>query len=159
MLMGVVSSYTKIKSANFADINGLGKKLPPALGWLVLLGGLSLSGVPPLNGFISKLTLIQGGVDRGDWQNLIIMVGAGILTMMYMIRAWQNIFQGQPTAGTVETKEDGDSLFAPLLLICACLLLGTVFAEPLIQLISATVSDLQDPNIYISGVNLMGNGP
>ena len=159
MLMGVVSSYTKIKSANFADINGIGKKLPPALGWLVLLGGLSLSGVPPLNGFISKLTLIQGGVDRGDWQNLIIMVGAGILTLMYMIRAWQNIFQGQPTVGTVETKEEGDSLLAPLLLICACLLLGTVFAEPLIQLISATVSDLQDPNIYISGVNLMGNGP
>ena len=154
-----ISSYTKIKSANFTDINGIGKKLPPALGWLVLLGGLSLSGVPPLNGFISKLTLIQGGVDRGDWQNLIIMVGAGILTMMYMIRAWQNIFQGQPTVGTVETKEEGDSLLAPLLLICACLLLGTVFAEPLIQLISATVSDLQDPNIYISGVNLMGNGP
>ena len=158
MMMGVVASYTKVKTANFADINGIGKKLPPALGWLVLLGGLSLSGVPPLNGFISKLTLILGGVERGDWQNLIIMVAAGILTLMYMIRAWQRIFQQQPTTDTVETKDEGDSLFAPLLLIGVCLLLGTVFAEPLIQLISATVRDLQDPNIYISGVNLLETG-
>ena len=158
LLMGVVASYTKIKTANFADVTGIGQKLPPALGWLVLLGGLSLSGVPPLNGFVSKLTLIQGGVDRGDWLNLIIMVGAGILTLMYMVRAWQNIFQRQPTVGTVETKETGDSIVAPFLLICACLLLGTVFAEPLIQLVSATVSDLLDPNVYISGVNLYGKG-
>lgn len=158
LLMGVVASYTKIKTANFADVAGIGKKLPPALGWLVLLGGLSLSGLPPLNGFVSKLTLIQGGVDRGDWLNLIIIVGAGILTLMYTVRAWQHIFQRQPTAGAVETKETGDSLVAPFLLICACLLLGTVLAEPLIQLVSATVSDLQDPNIYISGVKLYGNG-
>ena len=57
MLMGVVASYTKIKTANFADISGVGSKLPPFLGWLVL-GGLSLAGMPPLNGFISELTLI-----------------------------------------------------------------------------------------------------
>ncbi len=157
MLMGVVASYTKIKSANFADINGIGVKLPPLLGWLLLLGGLSLAGLPPLNGFISKLVLIQGGVDRGDWINLIIMVGAGILTLMYMLRAWQNIFQQKALPSTVETKSQGDSLFAPFLLISLCLLLGTVFAEPLLQIISATVQQLQDPNIYISAVNLIGS--
>ena len=158
MLMGVVASYTKTKTANFGDISGIGSRLPPALGWLVLLGGLSLAGVPPLNGFISKLTLIQGGVESGDWQNLIIMVGAGILTLMYMIRAWQRIFQQNPLATTVETKSTGDSYFAPLLLIVVCLLLGTVLAEPMIQLVSATVQQLQDPNIYISAVYPTGPG-
>ena len=47
MLMGVVASYTMMKTANFADINGIGRKLPRMTGWLVLLGGLSLAGVPP----------------------------------------------------------------------------------------------------------------
>ena len=122
------------------------------LGWLVLLGGLSLAGVPPFNGFISKLTLIQGGVESGDWTNLIIMVGAGILTLMYMIRAWQRIFQQSALPTTVETKDEGDSLFAPLLLIVVCLLLGTIFTEPLIQLVSATVQEIQDPSVYISAV-------
>ncbi|MCE2472781.1 MAG: hypothetical protein J4G18_12960 [Anaerolineae bacterium] len=158
MLMGVVASYTKTKTANFGDISGIGSRMPRALGWLVLLGGLSLAGVPPFNGFISKLALIQGGVESGDWRNLIIMVGAGILTLMYMVRAWQRIFQQSPLPTTVETKDEGDSLFAPLLLIIVCLLLGTVFTEPLIQLVSATVQQIQDPTIYISAVFPAGPG-
>ena len=158
MLMGVVASYTKVKTANFTDIAGIGNKMPPLVGWLVLLGGLSLAGVPPLNGFISKLALIQGGVDSGDWLNLMIIVGAGILTLMYMVRAWQYIFQQSADASTVETKSEGDSFFAPLLLIGACLLLGTVFAEPLLQVISATVEQIADPNIYISAVESIAAG-
>lgn len=158
MLMGVVASYTKTKTANFADIGGIGAKMPPMVGWLVLLGGLSLAGVPPLNGFISKLALIQGGVDRADWLNLIIMVGAGILTIMYMVRAWQHIFQQQPNELTVDSKPEGDSYFAPMLMIGACLLLGTVFAEPLIQVISVTVEQIADPNTYISAVEAVAEG-
>ncbi len=158
MLIGVVASYTKIKTANFADINGIGHRLPPALGWLVLLGGLSLAGVPPFNGFISKLALIQGGVESGDWRNLIIMVGAGILTLMYMVRAWQRIFQQQPLGSTAETKPVGDSYFAPMMMIIVCLLLGTLLAEPLIQLASVTVEQISDPSLYIAAVYPNGIG-
>ena len=158
MLIGVVASYTKVKTANFADIRGIGKKLPALTGWLVLLGGLSLTGIPPTNGFISKLTLIQGGIDRQDWVILMLMVAAGILTLMYMIRAWQNIFQQAPVTSTAATKESGDSLLAPFLLVTASLLLGTVFAEPLVQLVTETVRQLGDPNIYISAVRLLSGG-
>jgi len=156
MLMGVVASYTKIKSANFADINGIGKKIPPMTGWLVFLGGLSLAGIPPLNGFISKLTLIRGGVANEDWFILILMVGAGILTVMYMIRGWQNIFQQKPLESTVKTKPigEGDSLLAPFLLITGCLLLGIFFAEPLVLLVTATVDQILEPSIYVNAVGL-----
>ena len=154
MLMGVVASYAKLKTADFEPIYGMGSRLPPLLGWLVLLGGLSLAGVPPLNGFISKLALIQGGVDNGDWINLIIVVAAGILTLMYMIRAWQQIFQQAPLPATMDTKPEGDSMLAPCLLIVICLLLGTVLAEPLLQLVGETVRQMQDPQIYIAGVGL-----
>ncbi len=158
MLMGVVASYTKVKTANFADIKGIGGKLPAPAGWLVLAGGLSLAGVPPMNGFISKLTLIQGGVHKQDWFNLILMVAAGILTLMYMIRAWQSIFQQKQLASTAATKNEGDSLLAPFLLVAASLLLGIVFAEPLLQLITETVRQLGDPDIYITAVNLLSKG-
>jgi len=158
MLMGVVASYTKVKTANFADIKGIGGKLPAPAGWLVLAGGLSLAGVPPMNGFISKLTLIQGGVHKQDWFNLILMVAAGILTLMYMIRAWQSIFQQKQLASTAATKNEGDSLLAPFLLVAASLLLGIVFAEPLVQLITETVRQLGDPDIYITAVNLLSKG-
>lgn len=154
MLMGVIASYTKIKSANFADINGIGKKIPALTGWLVLIGGLALAGVPPLNGFISKLALIQGGVERQDWLVLFVLVGAGILTVMYMIRTWQNVFQQEPLDTTTEIKSEGDSLLAPLLLITGCVLLGIVFAEPLLLLVKATVNQISDPTIYVTAVHL-----
>ena len=157
MLIGVAASYTKVKTANFADLNGIGKKLPALTGWLVLLGGLSLAGIPPTNGFISKLALIQGGIAQQDWFILMLMVGAGILTLMYMIRAWQSIFQQTPLASTAATKAAGDSLLAPFLLVAASLLLGIALAEPLAQLITETVRQLGDPNIYISAVNLKGS--
>lgn len=154
MLMGVIASYTKIKSANFADINGIGKRIPAMTGWLVLIGGLALAGVPPLNGFISKLALIQGGVEKQDWLVLFVLVGAGILTVMYMIRTWQNVFQQEPLDTTTETKAEGDSLLAPLLLITGCVLLGIVFAEPLLLLVKATVNQITDPSIYVTAVHL-----
>lgn len=154
MLMGVVASYTKIKTANFEDINGIGSKISPVVGWLFFMGGLSLAGIPPMNGFISKLTLIQGGVQRQEWFVLILMVGAGILTVMYMMRAWQNVFQQKPLESTASTKAEGDSVIAPLILITACLLLGIVFAEPLITIVTETVNQISDPNVYISAVNL-----
>ena len=158
MLMGVVASYTQTKTANFASIAGIGHKLPPLTGWLVLIGGLSLAGVPPLNGFISKLALIRGGVAQQDWVNLILLVSAGILTLIYMIRAWQQIFQREPMPETAPTKDTGDSLLAPMLLIAICLLLGIVLAEPLLQLVTETVREIGDPNIYISAVNLPVEG-
>ena len=154
MLMGVVASYTKIKTANFIHINGIGKKIPPMTGWLVFLGGLSLAGLPPMNGFISKLSLIQGGIAQQDWFNVLLMVGAGILTVMYMMRAWQNIFQQKSLETTTETKAEGDSLIAPFLLITACVLLGIVFAEPLILMVTATVDQILEPDVYITAVNL-----
>jgi len=156
MLVGVVSSYTKIKTAKFADINGIGSKIPALTGWLLFLGGLSLAGIPPLNGFISKLALIRGGIQSEDWLTLIFIIGAGILTVMYMIRGWQSIFQQKPLETTVETKPigEGDSLLAPFLLITGCILLGVFFAEPLMILVTETVNQILDPNIYISAVGL-----
>ena len=152
MLMGVVASYTKVKTANFASIVGIGHKLPPLAGWLVLVGGLSLAGVPPLNGFISKLALIRGGVAQQDWVNLILLVSAGILTLIYMVRAWQHIFQRAPIPETTPAKDTGDSLLAPMLLISICLILGIVLAEPLLQLVTETVRrDRRSQYLYFRG--------
>ena len=156
MLMGVVASYTKTKTANFADISGIGGKLPTVARLAgMLIGGLSLAGMPPLNGFISKLALIQGGVDRGDWANLLIMVGRRHLDGdVYGSRLAAHLSAESACPARSKPKTKATALVAPFLLICACLLLGTILAEPMVQLISETVRQLGDPQIYISAVNL-----
>ena len=58
MLAGAVASRAPVKSAAFANITGVGKSLP-FMGALFLVGGLALAGIPPTNGFISKMALFQ----------------------------------------------------------------------------------------------------
>lgn len=51
MLAGTIASRAPVKSAAFEVIRGVGST-HPAIGVLFLIGGLSLAGIPPTNGFI-----------------------------------------------------------------------------------------------------------
>jgi multicomponent Na+:H+ antiporter subunit D len=152
MLTGAVSSRMPNKSAKLTDIGGAGQGLALING-LYLLGGLALAGVPPLNGFISKLALIQGGIQAQSWVPLGLAVGAGLITLLYMTRTWQLIFQ-KPPAPELHMKPTGDRVLAPLLLLCLCIGLG-LFAAPLVDIATAAVVQLNDSRIYMTAI--LGN--
>lgn len=102
------------------------------------------------NGFISKLTIVQGGIQAQSWIVLGLAVSAGLITLLYMSRTWQHIFQKSPDA-TLKLKPVGDSIIAPALLISLCVLLG-LYAVPLIEAATIAVARLGNPNIYIHAV-------
>jgi multicomponent Na+:H+ antiporter subunit D len=149
MLTGAIASRMPNKSAKLAELGGAGKALV-TINILYLLGGLSLAGVPPLNGFISKVALIQGGIEAQSWIPLGLAISAGLITLLYMLRTWQLIFQ-QPPAPELHMKAKGDRIFAPLLLISFCVILG-VFASPLVDVATKAVNQLDDSQIYITAV-------
>jgi len=149
MLAGATASRAPIKSAAFANITGLGKTLP-GMGALFLLGGLALAGIPPTNGFIGKLALFRGGVLAGQYPALAAIGVASIITLVYVIRAFQLIWWTPPAEG-VKAKPGGDRLLAPALLIGLCLLLG-LWAEPLLRLANDVAAWLGDPALYIAAV-------
>lgn len=149
MMTGAIASRMPNKSAKLSDIAGAGRQMG-GISLLYLLGGLALTGIPPLNGFISKLTIVQGGVEAQSWLVLGLAVGAGLITLMYMMRTWQHIFQRTPDDALV-LKPVGDSILAPALLIGLCVLLG-LYALPLVEAATLAVTRLGDPQIYIQGV-------
>lgn len=149
MLTGAVASRTLTKTARITDLSGIGQSMALTSG-LYFLGGLALAGVPPLNGFISKLTLVQSGIGVQQWLVLGLVVGAGALTLLYMTRTWQWIFQ-QPPAPNTKVKPSGDSLLAPGLLIALCMLLG-LFGGPLVELANQAVQQMGNPGDYIRAV-------
>ncbi|PJF22207.1 MAG: hypothetical protein CUN56_07160 [Phototrophicales bacterium] len=150
MLSGVVASFNQYKSAKLKDLVGAGKQ-KIGIGLAYFLGGLALAGVPPLNGFISKLALVRGGVQAQAWISLGLIVGGGLITLLYMTRVYVLIFQQKPTEDTAPQKEYGDSYLAPALLIAICVLLG-LFSAPLVELARLTVEQLGDPTQYIHSV-------
>jgi multicomponent Na+:H+ antiporter subunit D len=160
MLAGVVASRAPVKTASFAVVQGLGKYMPGA-GALFLVGGLALAGIPPTNGFISKMTLFQSGIQAEQWWSLMLLGFASIFTLIYVTRAFMRIWW-QPVVGfsygsttydasEIKAKPGGDRLLAPALLIGGALLLG-LWADPLVSLATEVSRWLGDPAAYIAAV-------
>jgi multicomponent Na+:H+ antiporter subunit D len=149
MLAGAVASRAPVKTAAFGVVTGLGRSMP-ATGALFLVGGLALAGIPPTNGFISKMTLFRSGIEAEQYASLAAVGVASILTLMYVTRAFQRIWWQPPVEGG-KAKPTGDSLLAPALLIAAVLALG-LWAAPLVELAQATATWLSSPAGYIQAV-------
>jgi multicomponent Na+:H+ antiporter subunit D len=149
MLAGSVASRTKAKSAAFSVVTGLGRQMPAA-GLLFFAGGLALAGIPPTNGFVSKLLLFNSGIEAEQWLVLAVIGVASILTLVYTMRAFQRIWWHAPDPA-VGTKPAGDRLAAPLLLVLLIVALG-IWAQPLVQLAADTSAWLLEPTGYIQAV-------
>lgn len=150
MLTGVIASHNDKHSADLKDLAGTGRSLR-LLSILYLVGGLALAGVPPFNGFMSKVALVRGGADVSSWLILGLVVAGGLLTMIYMTRTWQWIFQQPPSDELQPSTHKSDSPLAPALLIGACVVLG-IFATPLVDIAQDTAAQISDPSIYSCAV-------
>jgi multicomponent Na+:H+ antiporter subunit D len=95
MLAGYVASHAPVKSAAFDIVTGTGRRLPAA-GLLFFIGSLALAGIPPTNGFVSKMTLFASGLDAERFWSLLFIGVTSIFTLIYTTRAFQRIWWQQP---------------------------------------------------------------
>lgn len=149
MLAGYIASRASVKSAAFNIVTGVGRPLPLS-GVLFLIGSLGLAGIPPTNGFISKMMFFRSGIEADQIGVLLLVAVASILTLVYTMRALMRIWWQEPATG-MENKPTGDGLLAPVILAALILILG-IGAEPLVDLSWESVRWLQDPEIYIKAV-------
>jgi multicomponent Na+:H+ antiporter subunit D len=162
MLSGYLASRAPIKTASFSVIRGMGKYAPLA-GVAFFLGGMALAGIPPTNGFISKLSLFQSGVaasqaqvvdaTTGFWVPLLLLGLSSIITLVYVFRAFMKIWWEpfEPPSPEEKVKPYGDSLLAPVGLIVLCVVLG-VWGEPLLKLTADVSAWVREPQRYVQAV-------
>lgn len=149
MLAGFVASRASVKSAAFDVVTGVGRPLPFA-GALFFLGALGLAGIPPTNGFVSKMLLFRSGLAAEQYWALLVIGLAAALTLVYTMRAFMRIWWHAP-ADEISTKPTGDGIYAPALLVLLVLILG-IAAEPLVSIASEAAQWLVAPEIYIGAV-------
>jgi multicomponent Na+:H+ antiporter subunit D len=149
MLAGSVASRSKVKSAAFEVVTGIGKSMPYA-GLLFFIGCLALAGIPPTNGFINKYLIFESGIQSDAILVVILLALGGILTLVYTMRAFQKIWW-HPNPDADLLKAYGDRLIAPTLLIMLVITLG-LWAQPLIQFSQVTSAWILDPQNYIQSV-------
>lgn len=110
---------------HIAELGGLGRRMP-VTGACFIVGALAISGLPPFNGFMSKLTVFLALAQAGLWWACLIAVAASVLTMVVLVRAGYRVFWGPPRgADGVQVAEVGAAMRVPMLVLAIlCLVLG-----------------------------------
>jgi multicomponent Na+:H+ antiporter subunit D len=108
-------------------LGGLGAKMPITAGTSVI-GSLAIAGVPPLNGFWSKLLIVLALIQARLYGLALIAVLAGVLTLWYYLIIQRRAFFGKLNETWRNVREAPFWMSAATLLLGAvCLLVGFFF--------------------------------
>ncbi|MDX1696688.1 MAG: monovalent cation/H+ antiporter subunit D family protein [Thiohalobacterales bacterium] len=110
LFMAVGAIIYRIGTCRIDQIHGLGKAMPWTFGAIVI-GGLSLIGVPGTAGFISKWYLVSAAIEQQAWIPVGIILLGSLLAVVYVGKLVEALyFKPVTTTGPSVTE-------APLLLL------------------------------------------
>lgn len=89
--------YVVTHKKNISELGGLGRAMPFTFGAFGL-AALSMIGVPPVGGFISKLYLLVGALDAGSIGLIIVLVVSALLNAAYFVPVVYHAFFSPPPA-------------------------------------------------------------
>ncbi len=124
--------------------------LAPGAAALFLIAGLSLAGMPPFSGFLSKFVLARAGLAGGNYVVVAISILTGFLTLYSMTKIWAYAFWRDPVE-----HSPGHSyrpLMAPTAVLVVFTVVMGVWAQPFWALAERAAASLTDPSEYIGAV-------
>jgi multicomponent Na+:H+ antiporter subunit D len=145
-------------SSRLSRVGGM-VRTTPILAAMFLVSALSLAGIPPLSGFISKFALIDAGIAEHQYPIIAVSLVVSLLTLFSMIRIWTGAFWSPPeekeipSPGHAVPGGGGPPLMVvPTAVLVACSLAIAAAAGPLYALSQRTARDLLDREGYIERV-------
>ena len=145
-------------SDRLASIGGLVSR-QPLLALLFFMAAISLAGVPPFSGFVSKLSLLQITLDTRHWVVSGVSLFASLLTMINMMRLWRESFWGdykRPSRIPSRILQSGlrqQLMLTPVaVLVLLSLALG-IWGEPAFRLSMQVAQQALDRQAYIEAVS------
>ena len=107
------------------QLRGIGRRMPMTM-WCFTLAALSLIGIPPLAGFVSKWYLLDAGLEAPlqafGIAGLVVLVVSALLTAGYLLPIVTNgFFPGRDFI--TERREVGPEMTWPMIAFCAALVL------------------------------------
>jgi multicomponent Na+:H+ antiporter subunit D len=133
----------------------------PLLAVCFMVPALSLAGVPPLSGFVAKLSLIRAAVAETQYLAAALVVVVGLLTLLAMTKIWNSAFWGHDGEATWGDDSDGQgavavrvrtSLMIPAMVLAGFSVLLGIGAEPLLVAAETAADGLVDTTAYVEAV-------
>ncbi len=109
---------------NIGELKGVGRRMPLTM-LCFAVGGLGLIGILPINGYISKLYLLQGSMESGNPLFAFVILISSLLNALYYLPIIVNAFFKEGTFDRPVGNESHPAMLIPTIILAAlCLVLG-----------------------------------
>jgi multicomponent Na+:H+ antiporter subunit D len=143
--IGVLATYAG--SRRIDKLGGVGRYAPITF-TTFLIGVLAIEGLPPLNGFMSKLMLYSAFLEAGLAPLAIVIVVATAIALMAWMKVLFSTWMNKPDR-KLENVKEFPVVIVPIILAVLCIALG-LFAPTIDKVIlTPTVSSLRNVDGYI----------
>jgi multicomponent Na+:H+ antiporter subunit D len=127
------SIYVSTHKTEISQMSGLGRQMPWTMAAFAL-ASLSVVGIPPASGFVSKWYLALGAVERGSPWLLGVLLASSLLNAAYLGPVvYKAYFEEAPVSGHSEVSEVPWMVIPLVVTALASLLLG-VYPDPVLKL-------------------------
>jgi multicomponent Na+:H+ antiporter subunit D len=132
----------------------------PLLAVAFMVAALSLTGIPPLSGFVAKLAIVRAAADEAQYVVVVVAVVVGLLTLISMIKIWTSVFWGHDGEVTWRDSPEGEptkphvrmSMVIPAVALAAFSIILGVGGQPLLEAAQVAAEGLIDTTAYQTAV-------
>ncbi len=115
LFLALAAVAYRLGSTALKDLGGLGRRMPWTM-FAIVVGGLSLIGVPATVGFVSKWYLVLAALEQGLWPVALLILLGSLLAVVYVWKLVEAVYLTKPQ-GDVAVQEAPLSLLVPLWLL------------------------------------------
>jgi multicomponent Na+:H+ antiporter subunit D len=138
LFLSAGSIYVSTHKTEVSQMSGLARQMPWTMAAFAL-ASLSLVGIPPASGFVSKWYLALGAAERGSPWLLGVLLASSLLTAGYLGPVvYKAYFEEAPDSGHSEVREVPWLVIPLALSALASLLLG-LYPDPVLKLAGMVV--------------------
>ena len=123
LFMGVGALVFYTGSSFYDRLEGRGRTMPWT-GAAIVIGGLSLIGVPGTAGFVSKWVLVQAALEKGWWPIAALVVASSLLAVIYVWRVIEVLYLAEPAEGAARREAPLVMLIPLWIAALACIYFG-----------------------------------
>ncbi|MGB5200257.1 MAG: monovalent cation/H+ antiporter subunit D family protein [Sedimenticolaceae bacterium] len=131
----------RIGSVTLHDFAGLGRRMPWTMAAIVI-GGLSLIGVPPTVGFVSKWYLVLGTLEQGLWPVALLILLGSLLALIYIWKLVEAAYFGQPPGDAATVQEAPLSMLIPIWILVGANIYFGLYTEVSVGVASRAAAQL-----------------
>lgn len=122
LLLGGVS--LRVGATSLERVAGLARTMP-LTSFGIVVGGMSLIGIPGTAGFVSKWYLVLGAIAHGYWWLVALIVASSLIALVYVWRFVEMAYFRAPEPGAAKPDEAPASMLIPAwIVIAGCVYFG-----------------------------------